>query len=494
MGDAPSPELVATPIRNYFFLLLLTLAAVFLHSYHPYVEDAEIYVPAIKHALDPALYPHDAHLFTGQTRFSAFPVVIAALVRLSHLSLDWVLLLVHTGSIYLLLLGAWRISRLCFSREFASWCGVILLACLLTLPVAGTALYIVDEYLTPRALATFAVLWALAGWLERKPARSAIWLAFAFVFHPLMAAFGVCYLAVLLAQNVFIRWRRGTAGSAFAALVLPVTSNAYREAAGTRSYLFLTRWEWYEWLGAIGPLILLGWFSWVARRRKLEVLARLSQAATIFGALFFLAGFLVSLVPRLFFLAEFQPLRSLHLVYILLILFGGGLLAEFLLQYGTKRWLLLLLFLPLSAGMFYAQRALFPSTPHVEWPGAATRNPWVESFLWIRENTPRDAWFALDPRYMELPGEDEHGFRAIAERSRMADWVKDPGAVTIAPRLAEEWWRQVQALHGWTSFQAADFQRLRRDFGVSWVVVGTRQRDGLICPYQNSELAVCRVE
>src|SRR5665811_1096288 len=358
MGDAPSPELAATPIRNYFFLLLLTLAAVFLHSYHPYVEDAEIYVPAIKHALDPALYPHDANLFTGQTRFSAFHVVIAALVRLSHLSLDWVLLLVHTGSIYLLLVGAWRISRLCFSREFASWCSVILLACLLTLPVAGTALYIVDEYLTPRALATFAVLWALASWLERKPARSAIWLAFAFVFHPLMAAFGVCYLAVLLAQNVSIRWRRGTAGSAFAAMsaVLPVTSSAYREAAGTRSYLFLTRWEWYEWLGAIGPLILLGWFSWVARRRKLEVLARLCQAATIFGALFFLAGFLVSLVPRLFFLAEFQPLRSLHLVYIFLILFGGGLLAEFVLQHGAKRWLLLLLFLPLAAGMFYAQQ------------------------------------------------------------------------------------------------------------------------------------------
>src|ERR1039457_6843255 len=108
MGDAPSPELVATPIRNYFFLLLLTLAAVFLHSYHPYVEDAEIYVPAIKHALDPALYPHDAHLFTGQTRFSAFPIVIAALVRLSHLSLDWVLLLVRSE--------ARRVGKECRSR------------------------------------------------------------------------------------------------------------------------------------------------------------------------------------------------------------------------------------------------------------------------------------------------------------------------------------------------------------------------------------------
>ena len=144
-----------------------------------------------------------------------------------------------------------------FRSESASWCGVILLACLLTLPVAGTALYIVDEYLTPRTVATFAILWALASWLERKPARTVLWLGVSFVFHPLMAAFGVCYLALLLAQNATHRWRRGTAVSAFAAFALPVTSDAYHEAVGTRSYLFLTRWERYEWLGAIGPLVLM---------------------------------------------------------------------------------------------------------------------------------------------------------------------------------------------------------------------------------------------
>jgi hypothetical protein len=494
MGEATSPKPAATPLRYHCFLLILTVAAVFLHSYHPCVEDAEIYVPAIKKALDPSLYPHDAYLFTGQTRFSLFPIVTASLVRFSHLPLDWVLLLLHALSIYLLLLGAWRISRQCFPRESASWCGVALLACLLTLPVAGTALYIVDEYLTPRALAAFAVLWALAGYLERKPARTVGWLAFSFIFHPLMAALGTCYLVVLLAQNATIRWRRSTAVTAFAALALPLTPNAYHEAVGTRSYLFLTRWEWYEWLGAIGPLLLLGWFCRIARRKNLTVLARLNKALLIFGALFLLAGLPISLVPRLFFLAEFQPLRSLHLVYILLILFGGGLLAEFALQRGTKRWLSLFLFLPLCMGMFCAQQALFPATPHVEWPAGTTKNPWVESFLWIRENTPRDGWFALDPRYMALPGEDEHGFRAIAERSRMADWIKDPGAVTIAPNLAEEWWRQVQALAGWPSFQPTDFERLRRDFGVNWVVVATAQRIGLTCPYQNSELAVCRLE
>jgi len=43
----------------------------------------------------------------------------------------------------------------------------------------------------------------------------------------------------------------------------------------------------------------------------------------------------------------------------------------------------------------------------------------------IRLQTPRDAVFALDPNYMLIAGEDQHGFRAIAERSALADALKD---------------------------------------------------------------------
>ena len=46
---------------------------------------------------------------------------------------------------------------------------------------------------------------------------------------------------------------------------------------------------------------------------------------------------------------------------------------------------------------------------------------------------------------MKIPGEDANGFRAIAERSMLADAVKDSGAVTMFPPMAEEWLRQVQA-------------------------------------------------
>jgi len=40
---------------------------------------------------------------------------------------------------------------------------------------------------------------------------------------------------------------------------------------------------------------------------------------------------------------------------------------------------------------------------HLELPRMVTANPWLQAFDWIRQNTPTDAYFALDPRYLAAP-------------------------------------------------------------------------------------------
>jgi hypothetical protein len=169
----------------------------------------------------------------------------------------------------------------------------------------------------------------------------------------------------------------------------------------------------------------------------------------------------------------------------------GGFLGEYVLKNRVWRWLLL--FVPLAAGMFLAQRALFPASAQVEWPGAVPRNPWAQAFIWIRRNTPVDAVFALDPEYMHIAGADEIGFRCLAERSRLADGVKDNGVVSMFPPLAERWWEQVQAQTPWKNFRAEDFVRLKNKYGASWVVVQQPGVAGLDCAYQNSAVQVCRI-
>jgi hypothetical protein len=391
-------------------------------------------------------------------------------------------------------------------------------ASLLTIPVAGTALYIMDQYLTTRALSTPATLWVIVNTIERKWVRAGVWLVFTGLVHPLMVVFCLAYVVLLLwlDRNPSPATRPQLASVAallFPLGMFPPVTDAYRKILQTRSYFFLLRWEWYEWLGIFAPLLLLEWFRRLARKRDLPVLAHLCGATIIFGLVFFVAALIVSVPPQLANLAELQPMRCLQLVYILLFVVAGGFLAQFVLQRAVWRWLVF--FVPICAGMFYAQRQLFPATAHLELPGIRSSNPWVQAFLWVRDNTPTDAYFALDPYFMRSPGEDEHGFRALAERSRMADGLKDSGVVSMFPRLAETWQIQVRALDGWRNFELADFERLRRDYGITWVILqkgASRITDGaaggpptgrtvspltatrLPCPFQNSKVLVCRLD
>jgi hypothetical protein len=159
-----------------------------------------------------------------------------------------------------------------------------------------------------------------------------------------------------------------------------------------------------------------------------------------------------------------------------------------------------LLFVPLSAGMFYAQRQMYSASPHLELPFVSPGNSWLRAFDWVRQNAPMNSYFALDPHYETLPGEDYHGFRALAERSALADYEKDAGMAARVPNLAPRWLREVTALNGWRAFQSSDFERLRSQFGVNWILLSRADRQFsnpdravMICPYANQDVKVCRL-
>jgi hypothetical protein len=143
--------------------------------------------------------------------------------------------------------------------------------------------------------------------------------------------------------------------------------------------------------------------------------------------------------------------------------------------------------------MYAAQRQVFSASEHLELPGRASANQWVQAFTWIRQNTPKDAYFAVGARYMAAPGEDYHSFRALAERSQLADSLKDTAVVTQVPELGAAWQRQTEAQAGWADFKLADFERLKAELGVDWVLVSYPAAAGLDCRWHDEELAVCRV-
>lgn len=477
--------------NNTFALLLLTLGALAVHGYHPYAEDAEIYLPGIKKLLHPALYPSGTEFFESHASLTFFPNLIAASVRITHIPFDYAIFIWYLSSIFLLLLACWEFSGVCFDTTRARWGAVALIASLLTLPVAGTALYLMDQYLNPRNLAAFAAVFAVTRVLEKRYARAFAWIVFDAAVHPLMASFAIAFCVVLILME---RWRKPAPTLAamlpFANLFAP-PSLAYREAMRFHISHFLLQWQWYEWLGLIAPFAVLIWLGRIARSRNLNNLERVCHAAVVYEFVYFAIALVIAIPQRFEALARLQPLRSLLLVYIFMLMAIGGFVAEYILKDRTWRWLLLLL--PLCGGMFAAQRQLFSSTAHIECPRAAPKNQWEQAFLWIRQNTPSDARFAIDPFYMDASGEDRIGFRALAERSRLADANKDSGAVAMFPPLAEEWWEQLQAQKNWQHFTGADFLRLHENYQVGWIVLQTPNALALPCLYRNSAVSVCQI-
>jgi hypothetical protein len=477
-------------------IALLTPAVLLVHGYHPLADDGAVYVAGIKKLAHPGLYQSDAVFAISPTHLSIFAHILAALLRWSHLPLPVLLLACHVASIFLFLLGAWKVAARIFPDHDACWGSVLLAVCCFTLPVAGTSLSIMDPYVTARSFSTPLMLFALAAVLDQQWVASAVWLALAALLHPLMASYAAIALLVFALTRRRM-WRSlvllAALVSVLCAVIFILTRHAdpsldYNRAALSRSYFFLSSWRWYEYPGLLMPLLLLGLAG--ARTRVPWAARALAIAATILGA----GALLVSLrfVHRggSLLLARLQVLRAFHFVYIAGVLLAGGLLAVLAQR---KRRAITGLYLMLALTMFVAQRLTYPTSRHIEWPGLRPSNPWQQAFLWIRANTPEDAIFALDNDYIEWPGEDAQGFRATAERSSVADYFKDGGIASNFRQAAIPWWQGSQATAQLNS--ATDQQRLTRlrPLGATWIVLPAQASTGFLCPFTNPGVRVCQL-
>ncbi len=487
-------------------VLLFSLLGFLAMGYHPGAEDDGVYLAAVKAELHPSLYAHDGAFFRVQMSASVFDGWMADFVRETKIPLAWSELLWQAISIFGMLWACWLIACRLFKDNAARWGGVAMVSAMLTLPVAGTALYLADQYLHPRNPASALVLLAVARIMAGRRGQAVPLLCAAVVLHPIMGALGVSFCAVLaLAEPLEAKvrlWRarpaaEGAPARVGAAALIPFgwlfarPSQAWVDAMETRHWFRLYGWTWYEWLGAIGPLALFWGVARMARRRDDAKLESFARAVLIYGLLQQAFAMVVLGPRRLIVFGTLEPMRYLQLEYVFLALIGGAFLGRHALRAKAWRWAVFLL--AAYGGMFAAQRHLFAATQHLELPGRSPENPWLQAFAWIRENTPRDAYFALDPYYMAAPGEDYHSFRALAERSSLADAIKDTSVLSKAPELVPEWTRQVAAEQGWQRFGPSDFDRLKAEFGVDWILVSNAQAAGLACPWHNQALSVCRV-
>lgn len=493
------PGAARTRAGQITLLIAITLLSILVHGYHVGTDDAAIYVPGIKKAADPSLYPSGSDFFMHHAGLSVFPHLVAGVTRLAHLSIEWSMLLWFAFAQFLLLWSAYQLAEQCFRSERARWAGVGLLAALLCVPVAGTALIIADSYMTARSLSTPLVLLSAACFLGGRTRAAWLWLLSAFLVHPQMAIYGAGF-GLLMAIEARSRERVGfvEAAPVLPALIFPFlvhfqpAQGAYREVLTSRAYFQVTTWHWWEWVGVIAPLAILAVCSRVYLKTVEPAFSLVAKILIGLGLISTVAALLLASDADFAYLLRLQPMRSFHLIYVIFFILLGGLMGEYLLRARVWRWILC--FGALSTGMFALDVATYPASPHIERPGVRYSSEWLSSFLWIRDHTPKDALFALDPEYLSKPGVDLHGFRAIAERSALADQEKDSGAASVFPELADEWKDESSAQSDWAHVSEARLQSLRERYGVTWVLMeNSAPTSDLVCPYANGDLRVCRI-
>ena len=478
---------------------VLTAAALAIHGYHLGVEDAEIYIPTARKLLDPSLYPFATEFFLSHGHLSLYGPILAWTSRLTHLPIDWSVLLWYIGTLFAMLASCWLVVRACFSTDRARWTSMFVVTAVLAMPATNTGLLLMDPYLTARSFSTPLTLFALAGLLERKYVRAFAAIVLTGAFHPQMVAYLVFLAFVMWAaerNRAAVRERVPVMASAIGMLptgfAFTPASGPYREALYSRDYFFLYNWTWYHWVGMLAPLAILAWFWKRPVRGTQPAFAQLSFAMLPFGLLSLGVGIFLAASPSLDMFARLQPLRTFHLITLVLVLLLSGVIGEYLAK--GRAWVSVGLASALAVGMFFVARATYPNSPQIELPSRTSSNPWVNTLLWVRDNTPKNAVFAVDSRYFMDPESDVHGFRSIAARSALADYFKDGGVVSLFPGLAEEWKQMTNATYGLNHFKEADFERLKSEYAeVSWTVVHGPAPAGLACPYQKDGYSVCQL-
>ena len=321
-----------------------------------------------------------------------------------------------------------------------------------------------------------------------------------------MAAYAlgcVLLLCCLLSRRAPIRIG-GTAALSVLAIAIaavlywtaPAATPEYTAVAMTRAYWFVGRWHWYEQIGLIGPLAILAAIGLYRRHTLGDPARALASTGIVAGAVAILvAALFAPPVSSSFLVARLQPLRIFQVIYLLMILAIGAEVGQRFLQRKMLRWAVSVALL--ATITLYTGFLTFPNSAHIELPlPEPTRQPenqWEQAFVWGRNNTPVDAVFALDAHYVSLPGEDAQTFRAIAERSALADYSKDGGETAITPDLTSAWLIGQAAQTGLNIATDASRIAALRPLGVGWIILPSASRTSFVCDYANRAVKVCHL-
>jgi hypothetical protein len=423
-------------------LLFLLLATANAAGYRYGVSDQAFHVPAVVHALEPASFPRDGALLDAEAHLMVFDDLVAALIRVTGLSLETTFLLGYLASTALLWVGLVLLGR----ARFASAWSLVLFAAAVAMRhrIPRTTVNSFEPYFYPRTLAfAFGVL-AIAAWLHRRR-----WLAMALTVVAASAHITTGFWFVVLIGVAWIRldptlrrsaWIIAPAAALAAvalwwsghltAAITPM-DDEWLQVMSSNDSLFPNEWPAWAWIANLAlPAVLF------AIHRARTQAARAEDDALVWGAGALIAIFLTTLpfvalhwtLP-----VQLQMSRVLWLIDFLVIFYASVAISDVARGSGSRVPLraiaLAVLAIAVARGGYvmlreHSERALFQvGLPASDWK---TAMDWIAS-------QPIGIHVLADPEHATLYGSS---VRVAAYRDVVLEDVKDASVSLYSRDLA----------------------------------------------------------
>jgi hypothetical protein len=449
-------------------------------GYRYAASDQAFYIPAIVRHLEPADFPRDAPLIDGQARIILVDDALAAVVKTSGVSLQWLFAVVYGLTLALLLFALIRVGRRFYRSEWT----VIALTAAMTLrhSIAKTGANTLEGYFHPRVLVFALGMVGVAAFLERRDWLWIALVALGIVIHPTTAVWFGIWLGIA-AWFGRPRWRPTlvtAAGAAAAGVLLmlwrgPLTGHlvpmdaAWLSAISDKDYLFPFEWPATAWLLNLTTAMVILW-GWRARRHA--NLTTAGETPLVLGAMGLFALFLCSLpfnaahialavelqISRVFWMLD--AFATIYAVWWL----AEGWPAEAQRLKTAAALAAALIVLSLARGS-YSMFVQFPDRPLVDLDIKA--GDWRDAMAWARTTDPGSGWLA-DPIHAARYGSS---LRAAAHRDVLLEQVKDRAIAmydrSAALKVADR--ERALAALPWNTPDGA--RALARRYGLDYLII-----------------------
>jgi hypothetical protein len=458
------------------FILLCTMNSA---GYRYGASDQALYTPAVLRHLDPSLFPRDAPLIDTQARLMLNDEAVAALARISGVSLQPLYFVLYVATLALILTAAMRLG----ARMYRTRGACLALAAALTLrhAIARTGTNSLEGYFHPRQVAFGFGLLAAAFFLERRDRLVIACLAAMAVAHTTMFVWFAIWLSVAAWVGRPEARRVLLVAAAMAALVAIWTlwrgpfagrlvriDPAWLAVIRDKDYLFPLAWPLDAWITNVItiPIVLIAW-----RWRVRCGLAVDGEGALVAGAIALVAIFVcwlpfdaahLALAVQMQTSRLFWILDALATVYLVWAIAEGTVRGPSLARRAAVTAAVLAI---LSAARgAYICFVQFPDRKIVSID--VQHEDWRQAMAWARTTDPRSGWLA-DPQHASRYGSS---LRAIGQRDVLLEDVKDAALAmydrNIALRVADR--RSALAVHPWDTAEGA--RALARLYDLDYLV------------------------